>query len=259
MQDLNVTLVQIDQIWEDKRKNLQSYEAVFTQLTLTDLVVLPEMFQTGFTMNVNELAEDWNSSEGLVFLKKWAKKINAAFYTSLIIRDKDCFRNRGVFIFPNGKVEIYDKRKSFSLAGEDRYYTAGNIEKIVEYKDWKINLQICYDLRFPELVRNRILNDNSTAYDLIIYIANWPEKRSHHWKSLLMARAIENQSYVIGVNRIGKDGKGLIYSGDSCIIDSMGQYVLNPIFNDEAIQTSCLSKNSLHSSRELLPFLIDAN
>jgi omega-amidase len=259
MQDLNVTLVQIDQIWEDKRKNLQKYEAVFTQLTLTDLVVLPEMFHTGFTMNVNELAEDWNNSEGLFFLKKWAKKINAAFYTSLIIRDNDCFRNRGVFIFPNGKVQFYDKRKSFGLAGEDRYYAAGNIEKIVEYKDWKINLQICYDLRFPELVRNRILNDNSPAYDLIIYIANWPEKRSHHWKSLLMARAIENQSYVIGVNRIGNDGKGLIYTGDSCIIDSIGQYVLNPIFNNEAIQTFCLSTNSLHSSRELLPFLIDAN
>ena len=209
MQDLSVTLIQIDQIWEDKKANFSKFENVFTKLDSTDLIVLPEMFHTGFSMNVKALSEKWEESEGLNFLKTWAKKLNSAFYTSLIIEENNHYRNRGVFVYPDEKVEYYDKRKSFGLGGEDRFFTAGIEEKIVEYKGWKINLQICYDLRFPELIRNRLYNSEEPAYDLLIYVANWPAKRILHWDALLKARAIENQCYVVGVNRVGVDGNGL--------------------------------------------------
>jgi predicted amidohydrolase len=222
MQDLNVTLVQIDQIWEDKQANLSKYHEVFSKLNSTDLIVLPEMFHTGFSMNVSELAEEWKKSSGLNILKNWATKLNSAFYTSLIIQDDKNFFNRGVFVFPDGSIEFYDKRKSFGLGGEDQFYKAGNQEKIVEYKGWKINLQICYDLRFPELIRNRLEKNHEPAYDVLIYVANWPEKRIAHWNALLKARAIENQCYVLAVNRVGKDGNNLVYSGNSSIINAVG-------------------------------------
>ena len=149
MQDLNVTLIQVDQVWEDKLANFSKYEAFFSQLNETDLVILPEMFHTGFSMSVDVLAEEWEDSEGLDFLKNWSSKLDCAFYTSLIIQEEQKFFNRGVFVSPDGKVNYYDKRKSFGLGGEDKFYTAGAKEVIVDWKGWKINLQICYDLRFP--------------------------------------------------------------------------------------------------------------
>jgi predicted amidohydrolase len=257
MQDLNVTIVQIDQAWEDKQANLNKYQEIFEKLENTDLIVLPEMFNTGFSMNVDQLAEPWSNSTSLSFLQKWSSKLNAAIYTSLIIEEnKKCY-NRGVFIYPDGKIEFYDKRKSFGLAGEDKLFTAGKNEKIVSLKDWKINLQICYDLRFPELIRNRMEEATNAAYDLLLYVANWPEKRASHWKALLTARAIENQCYVVGVNRIGTDKNQLVYSGDSCIVNSLGINLtpLNP--GIESIKTLKLSKNELIETRRMLPFLKD--
>lgn len=256
MQDLKVALIQVDQVWENKNANYSLYESCFQRIESSDLVVLPEMFHTGFSMSVNLLAEDWGNSEGINFLKKWSTKLNSAIYTSLIIRENAKFYNRGVFVYPNGSVNYYDKRKSFGLGGEDKFYTAGNKEVIVEWRGWKINLQICYDLRFPELIRNRIEKD-SAAYDLILYVANWPEKRIAHWDTLLQARAIENQCYVIGVNRVGTDGNELIYSGGSLAVSPIGKKLLTFTKNQESFNRVMLSKIKLDEIRTNLPFLKD--
>lgn len=255
MQDLKVTLVQIDQLWEDKDANLLKYAEIFIQLDQTDLIVLPEMFHTGFTMRAKDLAEEWKNSDGLLFLKNWSEKLNAAIYTSLIIHDSGNCYNRGVFIFPSGKVVFYDKRKLFVLGGEDQYYQAGNDEIIVEYQNWKINLQICFDLRFPELVRNRLSRNNDAKYDVLIYVANWPERRSNHWNALLKARAIENQCYTIGVNRIGNDGNSLMYIGESQLIDMSG-VLRDNLLNVEGHKSFVLNYSELESFRKQLPFLI---
>lgn len=254
MQDLNIALVQADQHWEAKTANIAKYESLLATIDGMDILLLPEMCTTGFTMNAGDLAEDFSNSSSLNWLKKLAESKNSAVYTSLIIQDSGKFRNRGLFIEPNGNVHIYDKRKSFGLAGEDRVFTAGTTEKIVSFRGWNIQLQICYDLRFPEIVRNRIANEHP-AYDLILYTANWPAKRSHHWKTLLTARAIENQCFVAAVNRIGEDGKGLTYSGDSTVIDPLGETMLH--LSSEQVEIIKLTKEKLHSVREQLPFLKD--
>ena len=257
MQDLKVTLVQVNQVWENKEANFSLFESFFQRMEKSDLVVLPEMFHTGFSMSVERHSEDWGNSEGLDFLKKWSAKLDAAIYTSLIIRDDGKYYNRGVFVYPDGNINYYDKRKSFGLGGEDKFYTAGSKEVIVEWRGWKINLQICYDLRFPELIRNRIVR-GIAAYDMILYVANWPEKRIAHWDTLLQARAIENQCYAIGVNRVGIDGNGLIYNGGSLSITPMGEKLLTFTNNQEASKTAALSKAKLEEIRAQLPFLKDS-
>lgn len=258
MQDLKVTLVQADQIWEDKQANLDNYDKLLANVEDTDLIVLPEMFHTGFSMNAEALAEKMETSQGIEWLQKKAKELNAAFYTSLIIEEVNHFYNRGVFVYPNGKIATYDKRKSFGLAGEDKIYTSGTKNTIVELNGWKIELQICYDVRFPEINRNKI--DEKTEkplYDLLLFVANWPAKRSLHWKTLLTARAIENQSYVIGVNRVGQDANNLEYSGDSKITDALGN-VQNLTPGKEEVKTYNLSSNELLKIRKTLPFLKDS-
>jgi omega-amidase len=255
MQDLRITLVQADQRWEDKAGNIKHYEDLLCEVSETDLILLPEMFHTGFTMNAVEMAEEMNDSLGLDWLKQLAKKKNAAVYTSLIIREGTAFYNRGVFVFPDGFIEYYDKQKSFGLAGEDKVFTAGKSEKIVEYKGWKIMLQICYDLRFPELVRNKLINE-TPKYDILLYVANWPERRAEHWKTLLKARAIENQCFVAGVNRVGVDGKQLNYSGDSVFIDALG-HEIRLTTGADVVQTCVAKFASLHEIRTTLPFLKD--
>lgn len=254
MQDLRVSLVQLDQIWENKEANFAKYDSIFQKLESVDLILLPEMFQTGFSMNVDELAEDWNNSASINYLKNWSSKLNAAVYTSLIIRENGKYFNRGVFVEPNGLVSIYDKRKSFGLGGENLHFTAGNSASIVEYLGWKINLQICYDLRFPEISRNYLVEDKP-KFDVLLYVANWPSKRSHHWKSLLTARAIENQAYVIGVNRYGEDKNGLSYSGDSMLVDALG--TVESCLEFESVVSSSLIFDRLNEIRTNLPFLKD--
>ena len=255
MQNLKVTLVQADQIWEDKEANCRNYDRLLTGID-TDLIVLPEMFQTGFSMNVNSLSEDYGSSNSIEWLQGISKEKDATIYTSLILKDGSDIYNRGVFIKPSGEIETYDKRKSFGLAGEDHFFSAGKSETIVNYKGWNIQLQICYDLRFPEIVRNRILSNQKPAYDVILYVANWPAKRSLHWNTLLNARAIENQSFVIGVNRVGQDQKGHQYTGDSKMISPLGEE--QPLTkNNEEIKTFVLEMNVLEEIREMLPFLKD--
>ncbi len=255
MRDLRITLVQANQIWEDKQANLNHFEQLIAEVE-TDLLVFPEMFHTGFSMNPEKLAESMTDSQGLSWLKRIAAEKNAACYTSLIIEENNCYFNRGVFVEPSGKTTIYDKRKRFALAGEDLVFSAGKSSTIVDYNGWKINLQICYDLRFPEICRNEI-KDETALYDVLIYVANWPERRKHHWNSLLIARAIENQCIVIGVNRVGTDANSLSYSGNSIVINALGEITAAANENEEHIVTSFISKNSLLETREKLPFLKD--
>lgn len=256
MQDLKVSLVQANQIWEDKQANLSNYSRLIEDIQETDLIILPEMFHTSFSMNAEEFAEKTDDSIGINWLKEKANEKNAAIYTSLIIEENNHYFNRGVFVYPTGEIKTYDKRKSFGLAGEDRVFTAGNSKTIVEFRDWKIQLQICYDLRFPEIARNSIDGEGNPHYDILIYVANWPEKRRIHWETLLTARAIENQCYTIGLNRVGEDGKGLIYSGDSSICDALG-LVQKLTTHNEEVKTFNLSKSELKKIRIDLPFLKD--
>lgn len=258
MQDLRITLVQAEQVWEDKKANLAHFSELLRDIPGTDLILLPEMFHTGFSMHAEQLAESMRDSLGIDWLKATAQSKNCAVYTSLIIRENGHFYNRGIFMFPDGNYVIYDKRKTFGLAGEDKIYAAGTKETIVDYKGWKINLQICYDLRFPEIVRNSLDPANQNArYDVILYVANWPERRSLHWKTLLQARAIENQCYVAGVNRIGTDIHDLSYSGDSMIIDALGNVTASPV-HVENVFHFILNSENLEQTRLKLPFLKDA-
>lgn len=257
MQDLNVTLVQANQHWEDKAANLAHFDALLSDTDRTDLIVLPEMFHTSFSMNAEALAEDMNDSMAVRWLTAKAKEKTTAIYTSFIAKEDGHYFNRGIFIFPSGEFKIYDKRKLFGLAGEDQVFTAGDRRIIVEYKGWKILLQICYDLRFPEISRNFITSDQTAAFDVILYVANWPERRSAHWKALLSARAIENQCYVLGLNRVGLDGKNLNYSGDSGLFTLLGEKHGGMEPGQEKSETVQLNYNALIALREQLPFLRD--
>lgn len=255
MHDLTIALVQAQQEWEDKAANFSNYEALLSSISAVDLILLPEMFQTSFSMKPAQFAEPMNESIGINWLRKMAAEKNAAFYTSLMIEDQGKYYNRGVFMFPSGEYQLYDKRKLFGMAREEAFFTAGEKACIVTYKEWKIQLQICYDLRFPELSRNSLI-DGLPAYDLLLYVANWPEKRSAHWKALLQARAIENQAYVAGVNRVGTDGLSLTYSGDSAVISPLGE-VSSLEKHAEEVKIVTLSYAQKAEVLNTLPFLKD--
>ena len=257
MQNLKITLVQAEQSWEQKQANLNHYEALLQSIEVTDIVVLPEMFHTGFTMNADELAEEGEDGVALTWLKKMSKAKNAAFYTSYIAKEDEFYFNRGVFVEPNGRITHYDKRKLFTLASEEKTYKAGKVKSRILYKGWKIQFQICYDLRFPEISRNGMVDHKSAKFDVLIYVANWPERRNSHWKSLLQARAIENQCYVVGVNRVGVDGKELTYSGDSAVYNSNGSMISNIEPSHEIVQTVELEYDNLTEFRSQLAFLKD--
>jgi len=256
MQDLNVTLVQVDQRWEDKEANLRHYADLLTQVGTTDLVLLPEMFHTGFSMSAKRLADPADDSIGIRWLQECARATHAAFFTSIMINDNGRYYNRGVFVTSDGRVSVYDKRKTFGLAGEDAVYTAGTSETIVSYKGWHIQLQICYDLRFPEIARNRLCANDAAAYDVLLYVANWPARRNVHWRTLLPARAIENQCWVAAVNRVGQDGNGLAYSGNSMFVDALGN-IIECSEDCEEVKTLRLSYDNLMQTRKNLPFLKD--
>jgi predicted amidohydrolase len=259
MQDLNVTLVQANQVWEDKKENMRHFEELLTEVEETDIIVLPEMFHTGFTMNAKKFAEEMKKSSAISWLQSMAAKKNAAIYTSFIAKEDDYYFNRGVFVEPSGKFTHYDKRKLFTLAGEEKVFKAGHVKTRINYKGWKIQLQICYDLRFPEITRNGLQDHKSAKFDALLYVANWPEKRNTHWKALLTARAIENQCFVIGVNRIGVDGNNVNHSGDSLIINPRGEIINKPKSNEESIETIILNKNYLNDFRKIFPVGLDAD
>jgi predicted amidohydrolase len=245
---INVTLIQSDIIWEDRISNLKKYQEKLNQIESTDLIILPEMFTTGFSMSPKDISENMNG-ETIQWMKQNANKMNSAISGSIIIEEDGKYFNRFIWVNPDGSIHHYDKRHLFSFAGENENYTAGNEKIIIEYKGWKICPLICYDLRFP------VWSRNSEDYDLLIYVANWPDKRKSAWKSLLTARAIENQCYVIGVNRVGKDSKNY-YSGDSSLINALGE-TLYTNSHIEEIYSNTISKYDLNKVRTQLPFLND--
>ncbi len=257
MSNLLVTILQTNLHWEDKTANLQMLEEKINSISIkTEVVVLPEMFSTGFSMRPEELAETLEG-ETVQWMKRTAAAKKIILTGSLIIKEGNNYYNRLIWMLPNGQYGIYDKRHRFAFAGEDNHYTAGTKRLIASVKGWKINLQVCYDLRFPVWARQQS-QPEGPEYDVLIYVANWPERRSLAWKTLLQARAIENQCYVIGVNRVGNDGNNIYHSGDSMIIDPMGE-VLYTKKDEEDVFTIQLDKEQLDRVREKLPFLKDAD
>jgi len=246
---ISVSIIQSDIIWEDRLSNLENYQNKINQIESTDLIVLPEMFTTGFSMNPKDISETMNG-ETVQWMKDNASKINSAVCGSIIIEEDDKYFNRFIWVNPDGSIHHYDKKHLFSFAGEDKNYTAGSEKIIIEYKGWKICPLVCYDLRFP------VWSRNSEDYDLLIYVANWPTKRKLAWKSLLVARAIENQCYVIGVNRVGRDENNHYYSGESSLINALGE-TLYTNSHIEDIYTTSISKYELNKVRNQLPFLND--
>ncbi len=249
--DLKVTLVQPDLFWEDRDPNRCNIAFMLKDVGETDLIILPEMFTTGFSMSPAK----WSETEAgatLEWMKTIAKIKDAAVTGSIIIEENGNFYNRLFFVYPNGEYLKYDKRHLFTLAAEDQHYAAGSEILIVDYLGWKIKPLVCYDLRFPVWARN------TEKYDLLLYVANWPAKRSFAWSQLLIARAIENQSYVAGVNRVGTDGNGFDYSGDSVMLNPFGEEMAK-ITNAEAIKTVTLSKENLNKIRDKFRFLEDGD
>ena len=257
MSNLLVTVIQTNLHWEDKKANLQMLEEKIGNIKdRTEVVVLPEMFSTGFSMKPEKLAETMEG-ETVQWMKRVTAERKIILTGSVIIKENDNYFNRLIWMLPNGQSGIYDKRHRFAFAGEDKHYTAGNKRLIASVKGWKINLQVCYDLRFPVWARQQSQSEGP-EYDVLIYVANWPERRSLAWKTLLQARAIENQCYVIGVNRVGNDGNKIYHSGDSMIIDPMGEVMYHKK-DDEDVFTISLDKEHLKTIREKLPFLKDAD
>ena len=249
---LRVSLVQFEIAWEDPLANCSFLEERLQQLVnQTDVVVLPEMFSTGFSMN--DQGAEIGHGPVTKWLKLMANRLNALVIGSVKYKENNQLFNRCMAITPNGESFIYDKKHLFRMGGEDQIYSAGKDSCIISYQNWNIAPFICYDLRFPVWSRNVNL-----AYDLAIYVANWPAVRSHAWNTLLRARAIENLSYVVGVNRIGQDGNGIQYQGDSALISYLGTDLLN-LSKEDTIQTYAISKTDLKEFRAKFPANLDAD
>jgi len=254
---LDVTLVQTYLHWEDKKLNLKRMESHINSIkNSTDIIILPEMFSTAFTMN-NSLFEEMED-ETIKWMQKMAEQTNAAVCGSIIIKENDNFYNRFIFAEPEGKISFYDKHHTFRIANEQLNYAHGKSKKIIEFRGWKIMPMVCYDLRFPVWSRNKVV-DNNLEYDLIIYVANWPERRNNAWKALLPARAVENQCYVAAVNRIGMDGNGMNYTGDSGIWGVLGDNLLPFAPEEEQVKSWVISLNWLKEFRKNFPVWMDAD
>jgi predicted amidohydrolase len=250
---MKVTIIQSNLYWEDKVRNLEFFEKQIVSIKdLTDLIVLPEMFTTGFSMKPERFSEPENGIT-LQKMQTWAKAKDAAIVGSFIVEEDGKFYNRAYFVFPDGHYQYYNKRHLFRMAKEDEHYTPGTEKLIVEYQSWRILLLVCYDLRFP------VWSRNENNYDIAIYVANWPERRSEPWKTLLKARAIENLSYVIGVNRIGDDGNNISHSGDSAIIDFKGDVLSKTKAKEIAVETVQLDQKALNDFRTKFPAHFDAD
>lgn len=250
MENLRITTVQSKLHWKDISSNLKMFDEKLEGLAgKTDLVILPEMFTTGFTMEPADVAEKMDGS-AVVWMKEKANNLNAVITGSLILEEDGNYYNRVIWMRPDGTFDRYDKRHLFTLAGEHEVFTKGEEKLITEWKGWKICPLVCYDLRFP------VWSRNTEGYDLLIYMANWPEKRSHHWRTLVMARAIENQCFVAAVNRVGRDEMSLNYIGHSSIIDYSGQLIYQAA-EVEGLFTCEISKPEMQEYRSKLRFLPD--
>ncbi|HQE35101.1 MAG TPA: amidohydrolase [Flavobacterium alvei] len=247
---MKIALIQSTLFWENPQANRNHFEEEINALTeKVDLIVLPEMFSTGFTMNPKAVFETMES-ETILWMQSLAKAKNCAITGSLVIKENDNFYNRLLFVFPSGEIQTYDKRHLFTLAGEDKVYTAGEEKLIVDYLGWKICPLVCYDLRFPVFARN------VEEYDVLLYVANWPKVRIQAWDILLKARSVENMCYTIGVNRVGLDNNNFEHDGHSQVVDFMGNYVLEPQEN-EGVFVIELNKEKLLEARNRLGFLND--
>lgn len=252
-ENIHIALLQLDLVWESPALNLAKVGQFLDQLPKgTDVVFLPEMFTTGFTMKVSEFAESVDG-ETIRWLKKRSRDHQVALCGSLIIEEAGLYFNRLVFVEPSGEMRLYDKRHLFTMGDEGKYFNRGTERLIVQYKGWRICPLICYDLRFPVWSRNR------NEYDLLVYVANWPQSREDVWNTLLKARALENQTYVAGVNRVGVDGQMISYSGNSRIISPKGHYLAEKPQNEEAIIAAELSLSELIKFRSAFPVLDDAD
>lgn len=254
MKDLTFTLLQYDIAWENVEANLAFLEQQLSQVPEeSHILVLPEMFATGFTMQPQNVAQ---TMDGRIvqWMRKHAIACRKIITGSVVIAENGHYYNRLVWMLPNGAYHTYDKKHLFSFAGENKHYLHGNTRKIVSVNGWKICLNICYDLRFP--VWNRQHPDADQQYDVLLYVANWPERRSYPWQALLKARAIENMAYVVAVNRVGKDANGINHSGDSAIIDPLGT-VIWTLANDVCMHTRTLHYRDVVSAREQFGFLND--
>jgi omega-amidase len=249
---MKVALIQSSLFWENPTANRNHFEEKINAITeKVDLIVLPEMFTTGFTMNPEAVFETMKG-ETIQWLQYLAKAKNSAITGSLVIKENNNFCNRLLFVFPSGEIQFYDKRHLFTLAGEDKVYTSGKEKLIVDYLGWKICPLVCYDLRFPVFARN--VED----YDLLVYVANWPKQRINAWDILLKARSVENMCYSIGVNRIGFDNNNFEHVGHSQAIDFLGNYVLEPQ-ETEGVFIVELNKEKLLETRKKLGFLNDSD
>ncbi|MBD3748878.1 MAG: amidohydrolase [Sphingobacteriales bacterium] len=253
MDQLKITLLQAYLFWENIDKNLQNLGLKLAAIReSTDLIILPEMFNTGFTMNAAELAEEMEGKT-MKWMKEKAHYFNAVITGSLIIKENGKYYNRLIWMHPDGSYQQYDKKHLFGMGGEDKVYTSGQKKLRIELNDWKIMPAICYDLRFPVWLRN-----NEDPYDLLLVVANWPEKRVHHWRTLIPARAIENQSYIIALNRVGHDGNEIYYSGDTTCIDPRGNVVYYKR-DEEDLYTFTIYKSEVEKVRAEMPFLKDSD
>lgn len=247
---MKIAIIQTQLFWENPSENRKHFDQKINSISENvDVIVLPEMFTSGFTMNPETVAETM-TGETIQLLKSLSKQKNCAITGSLVITENNLFYNRMVFVFPDGKIEYYDKKHLFTLSGEDKKYKAGSQKKIIEYRNFKICLQICYDLRFPTFARNK------EDYDVLIYVANWPKTRINAWDILLKARAVENMCYAIGVNRIGADNNNLEYIGHSQIVDYLGNNLIKPQ-KEEGIFITNLNKLEMLETRNKLGFLKD--
>lgn len=250
---LKISVFQFDMVWEDVQANRAKVDQLLQQLPEgVDVVFLPEMFTTGFTMNVSKVAETMDGNT-IHWMKERCDKYQVALCGSLIIQENNRFFNRLVFVEPSGKIGHYDKHHLFTMAGEESFFSRGESRLIVLYKGWRICPLVCYDLRFPVWSRN--LND----YDLLVYSANWPEPRQEVWNTLLRARAIENQSYVVGCNRVGTDGNKITYSGQSQMIGAKGNVITSAKDYSEGIISAEISFSELVNFRRKFPVLDDAD
>ncbi|MGB8376504.1 MAG: amidohydrolase [Salegentibacter sp.] len=248
---LRIAILQVNLKWEDARENRSLFTKEIEALSdEVELIVLPEMFTTGFSMNAKVLAEKTDGAT-LQWMREMAQQKKSAITGSVIIEENGQYYNRLFFVFPDGSYEKYDKRHTFTLAGEDKTYSAGTERLIVDYKGWRICPLICYDLRFPVWARN------TEDYDLLIYVANWPKKRVAAWDALLKARAIENMAFCIGLNRVGIDGDGYEYNGHSAVYDCLGNYLTEENAEKPFAKEVSLDKKHLQKTRQQLKFLQD--
>lgn len=249
-EDLHIVLVQCALHWEQVDKNLADIESYIARVSEADLIVLPELFSTAFSVSAIHLAESMDGTT-VRWMKRMAKKTSSVLCGSVMIREKDCVYNRLLWVAPDGSLEYYDKRHLFGLISEDRYFTKGTKRVIVSLKGWNICPLICYDLRFPVFSRNDV------GYDLLLYVANWPDRRIAAWDALLKARAIENQAYTIGVNRVGTDGFDAVYSGHTQVYNAEGVQLVAAPDHEVGLVEIVLTKSDLNNVRNRLPFLRD--